>query len=257
MTRLVRLVLLLWLLPLPALAWAPEGHEIVAAIAAANLTPAARTQVASLLGGGNMLVLDSSWADEIRDQRPDTASWHYVDIPLNARGYDPRRDCPGNACVVAQIGRDEKILAYKRAPQAARAEALRFLIHFVADLHQPLHAADKADQGGNLTIVYLKGKRTNLHHVWDNDVVNDLGTDPRAVAQRLAANLSPQQKQNYSGGNPADWANESLGVARGIYASLSGPYLPKDYARRQNAAVKVQLAKAGLRLAAALNRILQ
>ena len=257
MLRSAPFLLLLGLLPQPALAWSPEGHEIVAAVAAASLTSAATAQVASLLGGGNMLVLDSSWADEIRDQRQDTAAWHYVDIPLDAHGYDPRRDCPKDDCVVGQIARDEKILANRRTPRAARAEALRFLIHFVADVHQPLHAADKGDEGGNRTIVYLRGKRTNLHHVWYNDVVGGLGSDPSAAARRLAANLSPQDKQKLSGGNPADWANESLGVARNIYASLPGPYLPNDYARRQSAVVRMQLTKAGLRLAAVLNRILQ
>jgi hypothetical protein len=96
-----------------------------------------------------MLVLDSNWADEIRDQQRDTGRWHFVDIPLTAPGYDPRRDCPDRACVVAQIENDMRILGDRRLSDGARAEALRFLIHFVADVHQPLHAEDNGDRGGN------------------------------------------------------------------------------------------------------------
>src|SRR5882757_7230325 len=114
--------------PSPALAWGAEGHEIVAAIAARELTPAARARAARLLGGEAMLVLDSNWADEIRDQRRDTGRWHFVDIPLTAPGYDPRRDCPDRACVVAQIENDMRILGDRRLSDGARAEALRFLI---------------------------------------------------------------------------------------------------------------------------------
>ena len=245
------------LMPLPALAWGPEGHEIVAAIAAVHLTDAARNQASSLLGGKTMIVLDADWADEIRTDRPDTASWHYVNIPLNAAGYDARRDCADDDCVVAQIARDARILADRKASTAERAEALRFLIHLVGDIHQPLHAADNGDKGGNTFVVYLRGRRTNLHRVWDEDVVQALGPDPMRVADQLDAALTPAQKFRDSGGTPVDWANESLAAGRTIYAPIHGPYLPDDYARRQNALVRDRLAKAGLRLAALLNRILR
>jgi hypothetical protein len=90
-----------------------------------------------------MMVLDSSWADEIRAQRPDTTQWHYVNIEIGSHGYDAARDCAEDNCVVAQIVRDGRILSDPRAPTAQKAEALRFLIHFVADVYQPLHAADR------------------------------------------------------------------------------------------------------------------
>ena len=246
------------LLPLrPALAWGPEGHDVVAALAAANLTPAARTQVSALLGGNNMIVLDANWADEIRADRPQTAPWHYVNIPLNAPGYDPRRDCADGQCVVAQIEHNEHVLADKRAPKAARADALRFLIHFIADVHQPLHAVDNGDKGGNAFTVFLRGKRTNLHHVWDNDVVDIFGRDASEVAAQINSSLTPEQKTQDGGGTPADWANESLAAARNIYAQIRNPHLPRDYAQRQSGLTRDRLARAGLRLAAVLNRILK
>jgi hypothetical protein len=241
----------------PVQAWGPEGHEVIATIAAANLTPAARAQVSALLGGDSMIVLDANWADEIRADRPDTASWHYVNIPLNASGYEQRRDCAQGQCVVAQIERDEAVLGDRRAPKPARADALRFLIHFIGDVHQPLHAADNGDKGGNAFTVFLRGKHTNLHHVWDNDVVDIFGRDAGTVAFQINSSLSPAQKAQDSGGAPAGWANESLAAARGIYGQIRNPNLPRDYAQRQSGLTRDRLARAGLRLAAVLNRILR
>ncbi len=241
----------------PAFAWAPQGHEIIAAIARAHLTPAARAKSASLLGGDSMFVLVASWADEVRDARSQTAPWHYVDIPLDAKGYDPRRDCPGGQCVVAQIEYDARKLGDANAAKPARAEALRFLIHFVGDVHQPLHAADHGDHGGNDVIVHWGRQRGSLHHVWDQTVVAALGADAMTVAQNIDASLTPGQRLRDSGGAPADWANESLADARVIYGQINGPYLARDYAQRQRALVTDRLAKAGLRLAALLNKILK
>ena len=117
-------ILLLFLSPSgPVLAWAPEGHQVVAAIAWQELTPAARTRVASLLGGEAMMVLDSSWADEIREQRPETSSWHYVNIEIGSRGFDAKHDCADDACVVAQIEKDRRILSDPRASGPAKTEA--------------------------------------------------------------------------------------------------------------------------------------
>src|SRR5450432_2447778 len=123
---------LLALTPQRAAAWSSEGHEIVALIAARELTAGARAQVTHLLGGEAMMAHQANWADEIRDQRRDTGAWHYVDIPLAAPGYDARRDCPQAACVVAQIENDLTILANRKLTDSVRAQALRFLIHFVA-----------------------------------------------------------------------------------------------------------------------------
>lgn len=244
-----------------ASAWAPLGHQIVAGIAARELTPAARRQVSALLGGdaGAMMVLDSSWADEIRDSRPQTASWHYVNIEIGSQGYVAARDCPRGDCVVAQIDRDAHILSDPRAPQAAKTEALEFLIHFVGDVHQPLHAADRDDKGGNDIHVRLRGKRLNLHQVWDQAVVEAVGRDSERAAAQIDLSFSPQQKKRLSGGTAADWANESFALAdREIYAKLP-PYgritLPDDYPGRESGVTRLQLARAGLRLAALLNRI--
>jgi hypothetical protein len=254
-------LLLLMANPIPALAWGPEGHEVIARIAADNLSPAAHLRISQILGGDApaLMVLDSNWADEIRADRPETAPWHFADIEIGSKGYDPRRDCPHGDCVVAQIARDMTSLRDPATPYLARREALRFLIHFVGDLHQPLHAADRHDKGGNNLIVLLDGRRTNLHRVWDEDVVEALGPDPDRVAADIEKTLTPKDKAGFAAGTLADWANESFAVAaKQIYAHLPsrGPVrLPRDYARRQDAVVRLQLARAGIRLATLLNQI--
>lgn len=246
----------LFLAPLPAFAWGAEGHEIAAVIALRELAPAARGQVARLLGSPAALVHEASWADEIRDLRPETRNWHFVDIPLAAPAYDPRRDCPAQDCVVAQISRDLAILSDRKQPDARRAEALRFLIHFVADVHQPLHAEDNDDAGGNGVRMNLGGKRTTLHHVWDAEVVSVLGNDAVAIGNALDAAVTPAQRKAWLNGSPADWADQSHAVARVIYGQWAGPRLPRRALTAMAPVAQRQLTMAGLRLAWLLNRAL-
>lgn len=255
------LLLLLLIVPLPAYAWGPEGHEIIARIAADNLSPAAHLRISQLLGGDApaLMVLDSNWADEIRADRPQTTNWHFVNIEVGSKSYNPRRDCARDDCAVAQIARDIATLRDPRTPHGAKLDALRFLIHFVGDLHQPLHAADRHDKGGNNLVVILSKKRTNLHHVWDEELVEALGPDVNQVAGGIEAGLSPQDKAKFASGTPVDWANESFAVAgKEIYARLPprGPVrLPRDYTSRERNVVRLQLARAGIRLAMLLNQI--
>jgi hypothetical protein len=247
--------------PTPAEAWGPAGHEVIALIALGELTPAARGQVAGLLGSPAVMVQDSNWADEIRDQRRDTGRWHFVDIPLGAPGYDARRDCPGQDCVVAQIENDRRVLSDPRLSPAARAKALRFLIHFVADAHQPLHAEDNDDKGGNDVRVYLGRRRESLHRVWDSEVVEFLGREPNQVADRIERSITPDERRAWIGGSPAQWANEAHAIARDrIYPPLHNRRelrLPRDYAQAQAGLARLQLAKAGVRLAWLLNTTLK
>lgn len=252
--------------PSAAWAWGSEGHHIIARIAADRLTPAARAEVANLLGGDARRTMDevSTWADEIRRDRAETAPWHYVNIEISTNGFDVAKDCPEGDCVVAQVRKDERMLADHQLAKPVRAEALRFLIHFVGDLHQPLHCADNHDRGGNDVRVLLGGEETNLHAVWDTNVVAALGKNPDQVASSLEAHITPQEVTAWSRGAPSVWANESFGIAkRVIYSALPGEggtaapiILPQDYAARERSITAVQLEKAGVRLAVLLNRAL-
>ena len=255
------LPVILLLAPAPAWAWGAQGHEIVATIAAHQLTPNARTQVARLLGNAAMLIHDSNWADEIRDWRPETGPWHYVDIPLHAPGYVAARDCSSGQCVVTQIARARQLLGDPRRPAAARAEALRFLIHLVADLHQPLHAVDDDDRGGNEIRIYLQGRRTNLHQLWDTGMVEALGRDMGRIAADIERNTSPVRRKAWQAGSPASWADETHTMARDrIYPMVGGRRalrLSPAYMRAEIPATRQQLAKAGIRLAWLLNTTLR
>ena len=115
-------------------------------------------------------------ADQIRMQRPETAPWHYVNIPIHPApdepsDYDATRDCPNDACVVAKIEQFERVLADRQVSQRQRLEALKYLVHFVGDVHQPLHTSNDHDRGGNEVPVTFMGRQTNLHAVWDTGII--------------------------------------------------------------------------------------
>jgi hypothetical protein len=122
-----------------ALAWGKAGHRVVATLATSMLTPEARNQVTELLGPNVTLATISTWADEVRPSRPHTAPWHYVNIPRDATSYNAGRDCR-RGCVVSTIEQSLRVLQDPSKGRAVREEALRWVVHFVADLHQPLHA---------------------------------------------------------------------------------------------------------------------
>jgi hypothetical protein len=190
-------------LPSDVGAWGCLGHIIVAQIAADQLTDQARGAVDDLLAGHSLAEV-SCWADEVRPARPETRRWHYVDIPRLARSYDPRRDCastPEGDCLIAAIFRSLSTLKHVTRPQEERAEALRFLVHLLGDLHQPLHCADDHDRGGNeVTVTFLDGHQ-NLHSVWDTGLVSELvRTDPAVIARlREAARQNRSQAGDHRG----------------------------------------------------------
>jgi hypothetical protein len=139
--------------------------------------------------------------------------------------------------------------------------ALKFLLHFVGDLHQPLHSADDYDAGGNKKLVSDEGVHPgNLHHYWDVEFVERLGTDPRQVAAELIGQISEPQRQEWSNGTPADWAMEAFALARrDAYGLLPRPgdqstyTLPPAYTKQAEQDVALQLSRAGVRLAFVLN----
>lgn len=248
------------LTPAPAWAWGAAGHEIAATIALDSLSPAARRQVTRLLGAPSMLVHDANWADEIKSGARETGRWHFVDIPRDAPAYERVRDCPDRDCVVEQIALDARLLASRTAPLPQRAQALRFLVHLVADVHQPLHVIDHHDRGGNAVRVRLGDERANLHHVWDVDVVDALGPDTRAAARAIEQGVTPAQRKAWQSGDAVQWANESHALAQHeIYDRIGDRRtlrLPGDYALREKSVTRMQLARSGYRLAWLLNRIL-
>lgn len=258
-------------LSLTSRAWGPVGHETVANIAEDNLTPLARSRVQAILGKNTELASVATWADDVRSSsRPETAPWHFIDIEDRAQltEADELKYCSGHDCVVDQVNADVATLKSKTSTASQRFEALKFLVHFVGDLHQPLHCADDNDHGGNdKWVVFFspggpaKGSRLKLHALWDRLIEVQTSEDASDLAAELEDKIKPSQRSTWAGGTPADWAWESYLIAHDtIYASLqpgpsnsSGIRLPKNYTTKMRPLVDIQLEKAGIRLAYLLN----
>ena len=187
----VALVALWGVCTAPVRAWGLQGHQVVATIAWQGLSPAAREQATRLLAlePGQSLVTLATWADEHRG--PVTAPWHYLNFPRGQCRFDAARDCPDGQCVVGAIDRQRAILASK-ATDAERLQALKYLVHFVADVHQPLHAGYQDDRGGNTVKLRFLMRASNLHALWDKGLIEQLGLDNEALIAAAHAQLAAQ-----------------------------------------------------------------
>jgi len=238
--------------PLPAHAFGSEGHHLVATIAEQQLSGRARSEIARLLAlePGATLVSISTWADDTRT--PSTGAWHYVNLPRDADcHYDAARDCPDGQCVVAAIERQGKVLA-STASDAERLKALKYLVHFVADVHQPLHAGYADDRGGNKYQVQALGRGTNLHALWDTGLIEQWPGGQSALLAELKADRAFASDASM----PPQWAEESCRVVASAGFYPSGHKIGADYARQMTPVLKERLAAAGRRLATLLNNSL-
>jgi len=264
----------------PAGAWGIEGHEVVASIAYGLLSDHARAAADALLAddplpahcGAGSFAFASIWPDRLReDPRQcasanhwgDTEAWHVVNIPLTANSYDPARDCPGEACVTAKLVTFAKLLGDKKADPSKRRDALKFVIHFVGDLHQPLRAAMSAclkkNRGGTCHDVRVDGRAANLRDFWDDDIVAALSPDADTVAEMLMRG-SPSTGL-IGNGTPADWTNQShrlaVKIAYGALPPGAMPELTGIYETRVEPTAEAQLQAAGIRLASLLEPLLR
>jgi len=285
------LIIVFVLLTPPAQCWWENGHRTTARLAAYYLTPAASAHLAAILGVLNSpesisdaLARASTWPDEIKKDRPDTAIWHYIDLALQDKKDQISLRCPDSNCVTARI---DMFSAQLRNDAAAPdpgvdLDALRFLVHFLGDVHQPLHAVSDADLGGNcepLAETYEKAR--NLHALWDGPMVNDINPDDRLLAGELKKDLDSfgeGRRRKMAEGSVDDWAWESHRVAeKEIYKRLAIPKAPVlfpancplapeeiqedkisvegSYMDAMKPIVRLQLERAGLRLAKLLNTL--
>ena len=276
-------------LPQQAAAWGDEGHAVVALVAQSFLEPAVRTQVNALLAAdtddltAHDIASAATWADRYREANIDgsrarTRQWHFTDIEITAPDLDQAcfghpalppgtvaSNGPATGCVVDKIEQFAAELASPKTDPEERIVALKFLLHFVGDLHQPLHSADDHDRGGNDKRVSADTfKAGTLHHFWDTEFVSLLETDAKSIAADLIGHISKEQVQKWKAGKPADWATETFYVAKasayGRLPGLSpgGSYrLSDDYVKTATGEVATQLSKAGVRLAVVLNASLR
>jgi hypothetical protein len=274
-----------------ALAWGDEGHEVIGLIADHYLTPTVRARVQSLLAADDTglvpkdIAHEATWADKYRDSDRDTTkvryyqtrSWHFVDLEIE--DLDLNRACYGRAplaagtdasggpaddCVIDKIDQFSEELKSSRTGERERRLALQFLLHLVGDLHQPLHASDDHDQGGNRKIARLPAApANNLHHDWDTEFVARLGSSGTEIAQKLIGGITDAERTRWARGTATDWALESYAVGKAhAYGLLPAPNGPADYALSDQyvsdatAVTAEQLSKAGVRLAFVLNQAL-
>lgn len=244
---------------LPAQAWGPLGHRLVARLADGDLGPQARAGINRLLQGeaDPTLAGIANWADELRGSDPGlgkrSARWHYVNIGGDGCAYDAARDCPGGNCVVAALEAQAAILADASRSDAERRQALKFVVHFVGDAHQPLHAGHAEDRGGNDYQVNWRGKGSNLHSLWDSGMLNAQGLGEDAWLARLRALPAPAPASPLPARAPQLWAEQSCRVVAtpGFYPA--GHVIDDAYVDAHLSTAEAQLRLAGARLAAVLN----
>jgi nuclease S1 len=273
----------------PARAWGDEGHEVVGLIAETFLEPGVRQKVRAMLAADaddltrHDIASAATWADKYRDSnvngaRQATRQWHFVDIELSAPDLDhacfghpgvprgtPASNGPARACVVDKINEFAAELASPETDSTERVVALKFVLHLVGDMHQPLHASDDGDRGGNDKRASAAGLRDGtLHHYWDTEFVEQLGPDPKQIAAGLIARISTGDARAWSRGGPSEWAMESFQMAKDdVYGRLPTPNargdyrLPPAYVTMATRDAAMQLSKAGVRLAAVLNKALR
>jgi hypothetical protein len=247
------LLLLLMANPGTASAWGLQGHHLIAENAMGRLSPAARAEVERLLAlePGATLASVSTWADETRS--PSTAAWHYVNLPRDSDcRYEAARSCISGNCVVGAIDRQAAILASK-APDEQRLKALKYLVHLVADVHQPLHAGFADDRGGNSYQIQAYGRGTNLHALWDSALIEQWPGGPSA----LRAAMVPQDRSVLTDPSVVAAVEEScrLVSSEGFYPA--GHKLDPEYAQRWRDTLVQRLVAAATRLAAILNDTLK
>ena len=169
-----------------ARAWGTQGHQVIASLAQVQLTAKAKAEIDKLLAlePGETLASISTWADEHRS--PTTAAWHYINFPKNSCTYDAARDCPDGNCVVAAIDRQLAVLT-SNAPDEKRLTALKYVVHLVADIHQPLHAGYAEDRGGNQYQLQAFMRGSNLHALWDVGLIKNLDMTTEALTAKLLA----------------------------------------------------------------------
>ena len=258
----------------PARAWSALGHRLVGAIAERHLSPAAEAGVRELLAGEPDPSLSgvAYWADALRNEDPPrfkaTSRWHYINAQGGGCGFDEVRDCPGGDCVVAQIERQRAILADRTLPREARRDALKFLVHLVGDAHQPMHAGDRTDAGGNgyqISLAtalepeaYARNKYvdgvmgTNLHSVWDYYILGARGLSLPQYTQALDALPWPPADESPRFA-PMGWAKESCRLIEARQLYPEGHKLDDAYLDAMRPLAEQRIRQAAWRLASLLD----
>lgn len=240
------------LISITSFAWGPTGHRVVGLIAERHLNAKARKKIKQLLGR-ETLPLVTTWMDDVRSDTThiDMAAWHWVTIETGSTYEQSAKNPKGD--IIATLERVIKELKSHQLTPAQELEDLKILVHLVGDIHQPLHVGCCDDNGGNKVSVSWFGRKTDLHHVWDSDMIDDTKLSytefPDLLGEPDATTISNWQKSSVR-----DWADESMSYRKQLYAIGEGKlYYPYNF--KNLPAVKLRLSQAGIRLAGVLNEI--
>lgn len=231
-----------------------QGHALVCQMAYAQLSEPVQKKVDALVAKSpeQHFAVACAWPDKVRDQKryAQAKPWHFVNVPRTATSVSAN-DCPKQGCLLSAITEMQQRLQNK--PESDW-QALLFLSHFVADLHQPMHVSYFDDRGGNRTSVRFLGDKTNLHHLFDGDILGKRNF--RKQAPQWLTTISAQQQQQWAQGDTLSWANESLQITRAVYAQLpASKQIGPDYRDTFAPQLEQQIKKASVRLALLLGSL--
>ena len=247
---------LLFLFPAQIVAaWGPEGHRIIGEIAQRRLLPEVLKKIEIEFNIKHLADV-SDWADQVKDARRQR-NWHFTNIKDSAREYNQQRDCANKKCVTEIIPKYERVLADRSAPAKERMEALKYLVHFVGDVHQPLHLGNEVDRGGNNIPLNFAGRQTNLHALWDSDLILHY-KKVNLLKYACVMDQKNGKREVLLQSQPIDWTNESRRLALDFAYSqmLTEGEAPMDYVLKSRVIIENQLCRAGIRLAHLLNQSL-
>jgi hypothetical protein len=236
--------------------WGSTGHRTLTKVAEKHLKKSVKRKINKILNGQSLAYI-STYADEIKSDKRyrKFSAWHYVNFPFGSTYQKSEKSSYGD--LVVGINTCIEKLKDENASNDDKTFYLKMLVHLVGDLHQPLHVGRKEDKGGNMIQVQWHGKGTNLHHVWDEDMINKWDMSYRELADNVKP-LSKVQIKNIQSGTVVDWVNEMQKLAIMVYKSAkNGDKLSWKYSYDHFGLVHSQLQKGGLRLAKILNKIFE
>ena len=234
--------------------WGKNGHRATGKIAEKHLTRKAKKCIDKILKGQSLAFV-STYADEIKSDKNFNKyySWHYVNMDLDETYEEAEKNPKGD--LVTGINTCIKVLKDKKSTEEEKNFHLKMLVHFVGDLHQPLHIGRKEDKGANDIQVQWFGKGTNLHSLWDSKLIDDWEMSYIELADN-ADDLSKKQIQAIEKGTVVEWVNEVHKLTNKVYNSVKkGENLRYKYSYNHFGTVRSQLQRGGIRLAKILNEI--
>lgn len=243
------------LISVNSFAWGPTGHRIVGKIAENHLTIKSKKALAQILGN-EMLPIVTNWPDFIRSDRDwdKAVTWHYVTIPEGKTYAEIEKEPKGD--IVEAIGRFTEVLKNKKSTLEEKQQAIKFLAHFVGDIHQPLHVGKPGDKGGNDVKVKWFQEETNLHHVWDENLI-ELQKLSYTEYVVMLDRLKKDEIEKIQADDISVWIKEAIAARPQVYDIGSDAKLGYDYNFKNIKLLNERLVKAGLRLAKILNDCLK